>query len=88
MTVAERATPDIISASRRQRIARGSGSDPVMVNQLLKQFRQMKKLMRKVSHGNVDALMEAMPTGFDQVPGVPGGAPRRRKSKRSGRRRR
>jgi len=89
MTPEERASPDLIGASRRQRIALGSGSDPVMVNQLLKQFRQMKKVMRKLSRGNVDALLEAMPAGFAEVPGAPPHvAQRKHKSKRPGRKRR
>jgi signal recognition particle subunit SRP54 len=87
MTVGERSNPDIINASRRQRIAVGSGSDPVMVNQLLKQFKQMKKVMRRLSKGNMDALM-AVP-GFDQMPGgMPGQAAGRRKASRRSRRKR
>jgi signal recognition particle subunit SRP54 len=69
MTRSERANPDIITASRRVRIAAGSGTDPVMVNQLLRQFRQMKKVMRKVSRGDMGALLNAMPPGFDQLAG-------------------
>ena len=47
MTPEERLAPDVIDGSRRKRIAAGSGSEPVEVNQLLKQFRQMKKIMSK-----------------------------------------
>jgi signal recognition particle subunit SRP54 len=65
MTPAERAQPEIIGASRRVRIAAGSGSEPVMVNRLLKQFRQMKKMMRKASRGDMDAIMDMMPAGLD-----------------------
>jgi signal recognition particle subunit SRP54 len=46
MTPGERADPDIISGSRRLRIARGSGRPVQEVNQLLAQFRQMRKLMK------------------------------------------
>jgi signal recognition particle subunit SRP54 len=46
MTPAERQNPDIISGSRRRRIARGSGTKPQDINQLLGQFRQMQKLMK------------------------------------------
>jgi len=89
MTHAERANPDIISASRRQRIARGSGTEPVAVNQLLKQFKQMKKVMRKLSRGDTDALMQSMPAGFDQMAGAPPGAARHmRKAKKRRRRKR
>ncbi len=90
MTAAERKSPELINASRRQRIAHGSGSDPVMVNQLLKQFKQMKKVMRKLSRGNMDALLDIAPAGLDQMPGAMprGGSHRKRKSKKSRRRRR
>lgn len=90
MTAAERKSPELINASRRQRIARGSGSDPVMVNQLLKQFKQMKKVMRKLSRGNMDALLDIAPAGLDQMPGAMprGGSQRKRKSKKSRRKRR
>jgi signal recognition particle subunit SRP54 len=81
MTPQERTMPDVIGASRRQRIARGSGCDPVMVNQLLKQFKQMKKLMHKLSRGNVDALLDKMPGGMDELPGDMPRRPRPRKSK-------
>jgi signal recognition particle subunit SRP54 len=47
MTVKERANPKIINGSRRKRIARGSGRPVSEVNQLLKQFVEMKRMMRK-----------------------------------------
>ncbi len=53
MTPAERADPSIIDGSRRVRIARGSGSSTQEVNQLLKQFKEMQKLMRTVGRGGV-----------------------------------
>ncbi|NTU58213.1 MAG: signal recognition particle protein [Chlorobiaceae bacterium] len=49
MTSQERKTPEIINGSRRQRIARGSGTRVQEVNMLLKQFTEMKKMMRSVS---------------------------------------
>jgi signal recognition particle subunit SRP54 len=49
MTPGERRHPDIIDGSRRQRIARGSGTQVHDVNQLLKQFRDMQKLMKQFS---------------------------------------
>ncbi len=49
MTPYERANPDIINASRRQRIAKGSGTDLQQVNRLLKQFADMRKMMKQVS---------------------------------------
>ena len=51
MTPAERRHPDIIDGSRRQRIARGSGTQVHDVNQLLKQFRDMQKLMKQFASG-------------------------------------
>ena len=49
MTKQERANPDIINASRRQRIARGSGTTLQEVNRLLKQFEQTRKMMKTVA---------------------------------------
>jgi len=49
MTIAERKNPSIIDGSRRRRIARGSGTSLHDVNNLLKQFNAMKKMMKKMS---------------------------------------
>ncbi len=49
MTVEERLNPDIISGSRRRRIARGSGTRVQDVNRLIKQFNQTKQLMKQVA---------------------------------------
>jgi len=46
MTPEERAKPDIINGSRRLRIAKGAGLEVSDVNQLLKQFKEMKKMMK------------------------------------------
>ena len=51
MTLQERRTPEIIDGSRKRRIARGSGTTPQEVNQLLNQFRQMQKLVRQMGRG-------------------------------------
>jgi len=48
MTREERQRPDILNSSRRQRIARGSGTSVQDVNRIIKQFDQMKKLMKQV----------------------------------------
>ena len=48
MTPVERADVDLIDGSRRARIARGSGSDPGEVSQLVKQFKEMQKLMKRM----------------------------------------
>jgi len=49
MTPKERHEPTIIDGSRRRRIARGSGTQPHEVNQLLNQFRQVQKMMRQMA---------------------------------------
>lgn len=51
MTRVERRNPRIINASRKRRIAQGSGTAVQEVNQLLKQFRQMQKMMKRLSKG-------------------------------------
>ncbi len=53
MTVAERRNPDIIKASRKTRIAKGCGLSVQEVNQLLKRFEEMQKMMKKLSNGNM-----------------------------------
>ena len=53
MTPIERRNPDILNGGRRRRIARGSGTTPQQVNQLLNQFRQMQKMMKQISSGNI-----------------------------------
>jgi signal recognition particle subunit SRP54 len=53
MTPAERATPSLIDGSRRRRIARGSGTTVQAVNQLVKQFAQMRKLMAQLAEGKM-----------------------------------
>jgi signal recognition particle subunit SRP54 len=58
MTVKERRNPDIINASRKRRIARGSGTSIQEINALLKQFNWMKKMMSQMSRGK-------LPPGFD-----------------------
>ena len=51
MTPGERSNPSIIGGSRRRRIARGSGTTPRDVNQLLNQFKQTQRLMKQMSTG-------------------------------------
>jgi signal recognition particle subunit SRP54 len=51
MTPLERHNPEIIDGSRRRRIARGSGTTPQDINQLLNQFRQTRKLMKQMARG-------------------------------------
>jgi signal recognition particle subunit SRP54 len=56
MTPRERALPHIIDVSRRQRIARGSGSDVQQVNQLLEARKQMAKVMKQMQGGKMPSL--------------------------------
>ena len=51
MTLEERLKPQIIDGSRRKRIAKGSGTNVQMVNRLLKQFQEMKKMMKMFGKG-------------------------------------
>ena len=53
MTPKERRNPEIIKASRKTRIAKGSGTSVQEVNKLLQQFDQMKKMMKMMSNGNM-----------------------------------
>lgn len=61
MTPSERETPDIIDGSRRKRIAKGSGTSVQQVNNLLKQFKDMRKMMKK---------MNKMPGGKKGMPNL------------------
>jgi signal recognition particle subunit SRP54 len=56
MTPHERRHPELIKGSRRLRIARGSGTNVQAVKQLIKQFEQMRKIMRQVSQGRMPDL--------------------------------
>ena len=68
MTKQERANPGLIDGARRRRIAAGSGHDVQAVNQLMKQFEEMRKMMRMVLKGG------KLPPGFGGGdPGMPGG---------------
>lgn len=60
MTPAERANPEILNGSRRRRIAHGSGTTIQAVNQLVKQFSQMRKVMKKLSSGKMPDLSQLM----------------------------
>jgi signal recognition particle subunit SRP54 len=61
MTSQERRFPDIINGSRKQRIARGSGTQVPDVNRVLKQHKQMQKMMKKVtSKGGMQKMMRGV----------------------------
>lgn len=75
MTPHERRFPDVINGSRKQRIAKGSGTDVPGINRLLKQHKQMQKMMKKVSKkGGMQKMMrglQAMQGGGMKGPGMP-----------------
>ena len=56
MTKKERENPKIINSSRRKRIANGSGTDVATINKLLKQFKMMSEMMKKMSKGNLKGM--------------------------------
>ncbi|MBI5424960.1 MAG: signal recognition particle protein [Opitutae bacterium] len=60
MTVQERRKPQLLNGNRRVRIANGAGVKVVEVNQLMKQFEQMQKLMKMMKGGNQKKLMRQM----------------------------
>jgi signal recognition particle subunit SRP54 len=61
MTLKERRNPDIINASRRKRIAEGSGTSVKDVNDLLKQFEQMRKMMKSMTNmGKMGRMMQGL----------------------------
>ena len=60
MTHEERLNPVIIDGSRRRRIAKGSGTTPQDINQLLNQFRQMQKLMKMGVSGKLPGNLRGM----------------------------
>ena len=63
MTAKERRNPTILDGSRRNRIARGSGTSVSAVNQLLKQFAEMRKMMKQMGSG----ASPAMPGGMGRM---------------------
>ena len=58
MTKKEREDPKIIGGSRRKRIANGSGTDVATINKLLKQFKMMSEMMKKMSKGNLKGMTD------------------------------
>jgi signal recognition particle subunit SRP54 len=58
MTPEERRNPAILNGSRRRRIALGSGTNVQAVNQLVKQFGQMQKMMRQLAQGKMPSLSQ------------------------------
>lgn len=70
MTKKERARPEILNGSRRARIAKGSGTKVSDVNALLKQFSQMRQMMKMLKGGKMKALMRGL---GGKIPGMGGG---------------
>jgi signal recognition particle subunit SRP54 len=60
MTAEERRKPQIINGSRRQRIARGSGTSIQEVNKVMRQFSEMQRMMKKFSKGGMKKVMQNM----------------------------
>ena len=60
MTIAERRNPAILDASRRRRIARGSGTTVQELNALLNQFKQMQKMMKQLSAGRMPKMFAGL----------------------------
>jgi len=71
MTALERAKPELLKASRKRRIAAGSGVPVQEVNRLLKQFEQMQGMMKKMKKGGMAKMMKAM-GGMKNLPGMGG----------------
>ncbi len=75
MTPAERRNPDILKASRKKRIAAGSGSKVEEVNRLLKMHRQMADMMKAMGQNKRGGLAGALGNMFGLGGGMPGGMP-------------
>ncbi len=72
MTPKERSNPEILNTSRRQRIAKGSGTNIQDVNRLIKQFDQTRKMMKMVTGSKMTQMMNAMKHMKGGMPGLPG----------------
>lgn len=76
MTMKERMNPDILNGSRKRRITLGSGTDIQDLNRLLKQHKQMQKVMKKMKSGGLANMMRGLggkrgPGGFPGAGGPP-----------------
>ncbi len=72
MTPKERTNPEVINQSRRMRIAKGSGTTIQDVNRLLKQFDQMRKMMKMVTGMNSSKMMQMASAMKNMKGGMPG----------------
>jgi signal recognition particle subunit SRP54 len=64
MTPLERRKPELIKATRKRRIAAGSGVQVQEVNRMLKQFEETQKMMKMFSKGGMNKMMRAMQGRF------------------------
>ena len=64
MTLKERAQPELLNLSRKNRIARGSGKDINEVNQMIKQFNSMSKMMKMMQGGKGKQMMQQFQQGL------------------------
>jgi signal recognition particle subunit SRP54 len=64
MTELERRRPEVLDGSRRRRVARGSGTSVQEVNELLRQFKQARRMMRTFSGGGPRPSMKSLARGF------------------------
>jgi signal recognition particle subunit SRP54 len=104
MTLEERADHRILNANRRRRIARGSGTSVANVNQILKQYTEMRQMMRQLSGsgmfggGGLKGKMMRKMTGLpdmsgladngDETPSLPGSPARKKLKKKRKKKRR
>ena len=72
MTPLERAKPDLVKASRKRRIAQGAGLHVQEVNKMLKQYEQMRDMMKKFQGGGMGKMMKMM-GGMKGIKGMMGG---------------
>jgi signal recognition particle subunit SRP54 len=61
MTPQERVDPSVLNGNRKKRIAEGSGTSIQEVNRLIKQFEDMRKMMKSFTGGNASKMMRNMP---------------------------
>lgn len=67
MTLEERKNPDVLDGRRRIRVAKGSGTSIEQVNHLLKQFREMRNMMRNLGSGRMGGMLGSM---LGKIPGM------------------
>src|SRR5690606_26194861 len=73
MTMKERRNPDLLNGSRKRRVTQGSGTTLQDLNRLLKQHKQMQKVMKKMKGGGLANMMRGMGGRMPPGGGFPGG---------------